>query len=962
MEEQLPELKPFDIPHLQLPSYEEFGRRAGDVLERQGDKLVPRKPTLQEEMQMFGERNQYQPNLQNEVGKYSRAEAEGFTNPNLPYDPSLNMVDIYAKYDPATWGKSFEKLWDTTVNNSLSGYKNLYHGLKEGITEGRISAVWDNEYSRHLAEVTENLEKMKPLYFSEDDNGASAFLKQLLPSVGYVASSVAEMAATHLALTVGGAAIGAVVGEGVGAVPGVIAGNLAAFVKDAQTLKNMVTGIGNAARAMNAMSTANKIKTGAQLIGSGLFHSNGEASLNAQLASRNLLETKKRDYYERTGRYLSGEALNAAQEDADHTGSTVFSLNLPLIAASNILQFGNLLRGRFAPSVAEKLAFGIDETGKAVAKSSLLKVGGKYALDSSAEGFEELAQGVIEDATVRHFSKLEENRKSYLSEFADSAYKRAASKEGAQEFLGGALIGGVFNLPDLAGVRSVQQNTKRFVDDYNQSTHNYFHSLADAANTSNRLKRAILSGDQEQIKKLTEDHVIDMVNSHSKAGSTQAFSDTLEAMDDMDTAEFNRTFGLNLSEQEKVSLVQSSLDNYKKVVKIREDIDTAYQVNPFGREDWFNRQLNKFRSEFNVDRKAANAVWDIFKDTLTHNTVKYDETIGRLGDLETVGPNVHPDFGTLVGTDPSEIVRDYKEKLRQTISATLPGYQRDQRLLDRLESGDPTSQYATIIAEEEKSNPGLTEFVADYNRQLILSDLLLSKNRKLNSRKGQRKEIKRIIDYMRALEAKIIEEGSGIPVPAPVAPTTVTTTAPIPQSPAQVRAPVVPPTPVTPVEPETMSGEDEETPEDFLFDGDYASFFGEGATEETSLPVAPVVEEPLPVAPIVDPLEDLYIAVDEPRLSGEIERLEEGESLDLVNEKVNLTYKGKRIKRISKKGDTFVGATEEGPVALPENFLAASEIEATEDTVGRYKAENNLNETQSLFLDNLLENYAEIIC
>ena len=171
------------------------------------------KPTLEEELNYFARKNQKSPNLQRELDRYSRSESEGFANPALPYDPRVDMADAYAKYDPATWSKSFEKAWDTSVLNSFNSVKNIWQGVKEGIGRGDASAIFNNEYSRHLAEMTDNLEKMKPLYFTDEQQGsADQFLKQLFPALGYVVSSVVETAAVHAAATVVGGGYGAAVG------------------------------------------------------------------------------------------------------------------------------------------------------------------------------------------------------------------------------------------------------------------------------------------------------------------------------------------------------------------------------------------------------------------------------------------------------------------------------------------------------------------------------------------------------------------------------------------------------------------------------------------------------------------------------------------------------------------------------------------------------------------------------
>ena len=180
-----PEAQHFNLPEFKLPPIEQFGKGAGNVFTKTDSGRVPRKPTFEEQLQYESEKFAMEPNLARPIGEYSANDSQGFKNPNVAYDPTVNMADTYAKYDPTTWGDSFNKMWDVTMNNLMSGTKNLYHGLKEGISEGRASAIWDNQYSRELAKLTDDLEKNQPLYFREgEESSTSAWLSSFFLLLG----------------------------------------------------------------------------------------------------------------------------------------------------------------------------------------------------------------------------------------------------------------------------------------------------------------------------------------------------------------------------------------------------------------------------------------------------------------------------------------------------------------------------------------------------------------------------------------------------------------------------------------------------------------------------------------------------------------------------------------------------------------------------------------------------------
>jgi hypothetical protein len=972
--------KAFQMPDLQLPSYENIGKSIDTVFTRTGDKLTPRKPTFDEQLKETARNSFNTPDTLSPIATFSAAEASGFNNPNLPYDPTVDMNELYAKYDPVTWGDVLEKTWDTAKINMWSGTLNIWNGLKEGITEGRPSALWDNTYSRELAEMTENMEKMHVMRFSEEEqDDVSTWFKQIFPSLGYVASSVVEMAAQHLALTTAGAIVGAVSGEGVGAIPGAVVGNIAAFGKDAQTLSTAITKIGQTARAINTLSTANKIKKGGQLLGYGLLSANGEAALNSQMAYNSALETQKKKYYDETGQYLSGQGLLEAEQAAKDAGSTTFALNLPLIAATNIFEFGNLVRGKAVPQIAEKLAFKINKkTGEAVMKSPYLSVLGRYAKESASEGVEEFAQGVIEDSSVNYFTQRAENRKNYLETFAESAYNRALSGEGASEFLAGAVIGGISNAYDLTSVGRVKANTKRFVDAYNTSTNEYFHALGNAVSTDEQLKEAMKNGDSEAAKEVFQKSMIQMVNTHSRIGSTQAFADTLDALTGMDNVEFKRHFNVSLNQEEQDALLTSLATEYKTAVKQRKEIDTAFQINPFEAESWFQKQINKRKSSFSLgDQKAtAQQVWDVFKDTLTDNLVRYGNTTEARSKIEQEGQDLSPDFVTLTSRDIPSLITAQKESIQQRLDAKLPESMGERALLDKLNSTeDPVAQYQFLLEDAERKAPGVRAKVLEHNKHLQMEEVLFKNLQTLNSKAGQRKAIKRILDWQKYYEEKVQEQdGIVTPVEAPVevpveAPAEMLTVTPLEETiPNPVEAPtgetdvtdVIAPTPA--IVSQQIPVSQQEAPNE---DDDLADFYGEGKGEDyIPTPKKPSTEAPAEATPqstriedIIDPELPEDIQVDQTALPRAIDNLEDGESIVPADSGVEVSKDGEQITKITKEKGKVKGEKKDGgSIDIDENIVPLLQVEKApveNNPVLEFINREGLNQEKAMLLTQL---------
>ena len=974
----------FKVPDLQLPSYDTFGKSKDRVFNREGDNLTPRKPTFQERQQADIAKMSKSYNSLNPIAEYSREESKGYTNPSLPYDPTVDMNELYARYDPVTWGDSFSKMWDTYYINAMSGTQNLWQGLKEGVTEGRVSAIWDNKYSKELAEITEAMEKARPMRFAQEEQGTtSAWLKQLLPSLGYVGSAVTEMAVQQGVLTLGGAVVGAVAGEGVGAVPGAVVGAGLATVKNAQTAATALLNISRAARAINTLSTANKIKKGAQLFGYGLLSANGEAALNSQMAYRASLEKAKQQHFQQTGQYLTGEALTKAEEDAKKTGSVTMALNLPLIAATNIFEFGNLIRGKAGPSVIDKLAFKIDKaTGKAVMKNPALKVGSRYLLESGSEGFEEFAQGVIEDATVDYYTRKVEDRNSLLGAFAKATFERAKSGQGASDFLGGALIGGLSNSADIFAYKAVKANSQRFVDDYNTATAAHFESFADALRTNAELKNGILSGDREAVRNAYRRGLTHMVNAHARAGSTEAFAETLDALSEMDNSEFKTTFGINVTPEEQQVIMDDMRADYARYSLVRKSVDGAFQVNPYESENWLQSKLNSFNPNYNIDKAGAAHVWEVFKNTLTTNLIHADSLDQNINRLGTLGNSMSPRFELLAGFDVPTIVSDYIKTLEARVAADLSDKAVTQRLLDKIKShSDIGKQYQEILRYEDAAVPGIRDVVLAYNREAATLNLLQGKIGKLNTPKGQRRELKKIVDWHLFYQSRLSDDvdAQAQPlVPVATSPTTsqVSVQQPIPVVPVAPDVPDVPVAPAVtqPVSPSTLPSPvpDDVAEDDVELDlGDLENVdevYGEGKTEDSPVILrSSDVEEPVRtvVPQILEPDQPDDLMVNETVLPQAIEDMTDGQQILPALSGVSVTTPdGDKVLTITKQGDEIILTTESGnTVPLPQQELAQMEVSADDTPLGMFIANNKLTEEQIVFLQKLQKgNYAELSC
>lgn len=969
------------LPEFKLPSYQEFGRSAGNVMVREGEKSVVRKPTIEEQIGIAADQNKTDRQL-TPILEYSAAQSEPFRNPALPYDPTLDMTQVYAQYDPVTWGDAVRKLNTTYYNNLMSSTKNLYHGLTEGITQGRIDALWNNSYSKELAEITDNYEKLNPMFFQEGEQGdISTWVKQVLPAFGYAGAAITEGFVQHAVLTGAGAAIGAVAGDGVGAIPGALAGTVAAGLKDLQTVGTTLRNMSAAARAINTLSTGQKIVKGAQLLGSGLLMANGEAALNAQMAAKSTLDIAERDYFNTHGRYMNDQERQAAKERADAAGQTTFNINMPLIAASNILQFSNLLRGKALPSAMEGLAFAIDpKTGMAVAKSAILKVGTNYVKEVAAEAFEEFAQGVVESAVNQHFGK--NNGRAFMTDLLDATYNRATSGEGLGEAAAGAFVGAITNAPTLAGFATVGKNSKAAVQDYNSMTRGYMQLLGDSIRQAEELGNYSATVDAAEISKATHRNTVNLVNNLAKRGMTDSFQDTIDAMTEMDAGEFNRTFGTNLRQEQISQAVSAMKSDFAEARAIRESVDNVYRVNPYIGEGWVKKLLNKVSAD-GVDQGLAKEAWEMMKDHLTSLIYTKNSTERDMGILETEYARI---AGPMFGMSASQVVRNvakeaalYKDADLSTALSQFYRYTISPILAENLSD---EQKYLKLREAYEQAIPGSRTIIATYNRYRSATSEYNNILSGMTTPAMQRKTLKTLMDYL-ILERKQIAAGTSTSeaatTPAPADTSSVQPAQPAQepiQTPAPTAATTVAPT-TAPTTPATTSDEmaDEFTIAPFEVQGTtpgYADNFGEGNAQDTDFgddqdqpapvntPAPPRPAAPTaPTAPIVDNDMPDGLQVDEAELA---DRIQKGNLRNPADAGVDMEIDGRQVTGVTRDGNSVIYNTQEGTEERPiDDPLRGVDVFPSVPMPAGFTEGSSPEDIA--FLESLLKhNYAAFVC
>lgn len=385
-----------------------------------------------------------------------------------------NLQDIRANNQPwyAQLTAGIAKggiLAGTTFVNGTAG---LVAGIGTAIAEGRISGIWDNDVTRFMDHINELSEEALPNYYTEKEQYGS-----IMDNI-FTANFWGDKFLKNVGFTIGAFYSGNLYAKGIGALL-----KSMNVVKGAATTKNIVGSFISAVNegSIEGLHSANDFeKTHLSEI------ENSHARVQQQLwqeyeANRGknieLIDGKyvdkawidyKTKFDEEDRRYEGAKAKLA--EDKAKVGNTTLALNIPILMASNIYQFGRLYAGGFKQQ--EALLRGINRIqgtpGKYTTKNWLVQGVRKRAGKFLSEGSEEFAQttgsttqqayyGV--DFNNYHRASLDpEYKKEALSWW--SAMSETIAKNISDTNSGSALeeffIGGITGLLGMPGFRSTK--------------------------------------------------------------------------------------------------------------------------------------------------------------------------------------------------------------------------------------------------------------------------------------------------------------------------------------------------------------------------------------------------------------------------------------------------------------------------------------------------------------------------
>ena len=359
----------------------------------------------------------------------------------------------------------------------LDGTVGLIFGAGAAIGEGRWSGLWDNDFSKAMQSVNEWSEQALPNYYTRAEQEqpwyeniftanflGDKFIKNLGFTVGAFYSggvTAAGLKVTKLPQLIGAIAKSskapAIVSTAVGAtISAVNEGRIEALNNSKDWFELHKAQLNDSLRErLNAIQAEYEANAGKELVRSGVEGNQfvGPAYVKYQDAI-----AKEREAY--------NAALGKLNEDRLKMGNADLLMNIPILTASNIIQFGKLYANGF--KTARKATNIVGKAGEYTVGATRLGAATAITKGALSGGTEEMAQGAASRIAGNYYStdvnnfyksktdpEAAQETLNWTKSFAEGINEAVNDGSVWEEFFIGSLTGAL-GIPKFRGVRNAQ--------------------------------------------------------------------------------------------------------------------------------------------------------------------------------------------------------------------------------------------------------------------------------------------------------------------------------------------------------------------------------------------------------------------------------------------------------------------------------------------------------------------------
>lgn len=386
--------------------------------------------------------------------------------PSVNEEEYQNLADIRAENQPwyAQIGAGLAKGAILAGTTFLDGTLGLLFGAGTARSEDRWSGLWDNDFSKAMQSVNEWSEQALPNYYTREEQ------EQPWYENIFTANFLGDKFIKNLGFTVGAFYSGGLEAAGVrglGKLATVGAKRLGAGIKTLKGISKassiVAAGLGSATSAVNEgrIEAINNSKDWFELHKAQLddeYHQRLQYIKNAYEGTEvydQLIRAEQENY---------NQALGRLSEDRLKMGNMDLLMNIPILTASNIIQFGKLYANGF--KTARRATNIIGKAGEYTAGTTRLGATTAITKGALSEGNEEILQGAASriagnyySTDVNNFYKSKTNPEAaqetldWVKSFAEGINETVNDGSAWEEFFIGSLTGAL-GMPRFRGVRS----------------------------------------------------------------------------------------------------------------------------------------------------------------------------------------------------------------------------------------------------------------------------------------------------------------------------------------------------------------------------------------------------------------------------------------------------------------------------------------------------------------------------
>ena len=655
-----------------------------------------------------------------------------YTDRNIAYSPYANMEERYAAAHTFSWGDSISKMGATLKGHALSSYLSAVSAVKGVAETGSLDKIVDSDYNNMMIDVTENIERMYPQYLTNDQSENPLSLrnwnttaKQLFPTLGTAIAPVLDMAIGHVIIS---AAAGLTGNAGA-----LIGGNATRLFKDAKNLTSMFKNLGTqiskivapTGRSLSQMAGGEAIKAKGKQAFKSLLFAQGEAGIHAKMTSAEYINNRVKEHTEQYGYAPNADEMTKIHEQAKNIEQTVYGMVIPIVAASNIAQFGPLLMGRNIVTKQQGIkSVVLDKLKqKAVAKGAIRKSAWESLKDAGSEGLEEYLQGASSiGATNMYDPRVNANFIGGVMSGVEGNF----NQEGLMEFLGGAFAGGLMQTPGgIMSAYGARSRARNAADSFNTGIDTFSQGINNINTQADKINNRITASYSRQdlnmsqaaadiqeaaerdqvafgVKRGMHDLTFNMAQSDRNHGTHELQKQRLAEMSNMDIEEFNNTYGTDFKNDDtgkaqRDEYVSDIIGSYERSLNAIDNIEQIYQINPFSDDKWYMELVDKFSrgklTKNTPKKELANFLHSSMKKKMAYYASEREDVTREMqlnsrAILEKVGEDFQTGVNNVMNAPTiKEGLKNWKiaTQLRlQNLKDSLKTIEKDPKVMDRV--------------------------------------------------------------------------------------------------------------------------------------------------------------------------------------------------------------------------------------------------------------------------------------